>query len=54
MDQLLSYDLLTTSTRVIRKFKVQGTDYRLRIHAVPNGTSHMEAVQMVYNVITRE
>ena len=52
--QRLNYTMIRFYQRMIRKFKIRGTDYRLRVDAVPDGTDYDTAVFLVMNVIERK
>lgn len=50
----LAFTLLSTRTRKIHKFNVQGRDYRLAVDRLPDNITHLEAVALVHNVIERK
>ena len=52
--QRLNYTMIRFYQRMIRKFKIRGTDYRLRVDTVPDGTDYDTAVFLVMNVIERK
>ena len=55
MDQhRLNYTMIRFYQRMIRKFKIRGTDYRLRVDTVPDGADYDTAVFLVMNVIERK
>ncbi len=51
MAEPLEYELVKQFERRIAKFDVVGTDYRLRVQPLPDGTSYDEAVRLLYQVM---
>ncbi len=50
----LAYELVRQFERQIAKFNVTGTEYRLRIHPIPNDIRYNEAVGLLYGVFDSE
>ncbi len=50
----LQYELVRQFERRIVKFDVTGTEYRLRVHPLPNGVSYDDAVRLLYDVLDSE
>jgi len=50
----LGYELVKQFEMHIAKFDIVGTDYRLRVQPLPDGSSYEDAVRLLYGVLDSE